>query len=237
LINQKWPTRLVIVRHGESGRNVAKEIAKSKGEHLYGSDVRDIDVRLTERGLLEARTTGQHLAMKFKNDNFDVIFTSPYRRTVQTANQIRAQLKAKIPLVHEERIREIEFGILDGITTDGIKWKYPEEFSRRKRVGKYWYRPPGGESRPDVALRVHSFLGALTRDYMEKKVLVVCHSVVVLIFRRLLERWGENKYMKIEAEDDVRNCSVTIYEYQPTKKKLILKSFNKYSHLSVRRNS
>jgi len=27
LINQKWPTRLVIVRHGESGRNVAKEMA------------------------------------------------------------------------------------------------------------------------------------------------------------------------------------------------------------------
>jgi broad specificity phosphatase PhoE len=156
---------------------------------------------------------------------------------VQTADQILAQLKAKIPLVREERIREIEFGILDGITTDGIKWKYPEEFSRRKRVGKYWYRPPGGESRPDVALRVHSFLGALTRDYREKKVLVVCHSVVVLIFRRLLERWGENKYMKTETEDDVRNCSVTIYEYQPAKKKLILKSFNKYSHLSARRNS
>jgi broad specificity phosphatase PhoE len=164
LIDQKWLSRLVIVRHSESGRNVAKEIAKSKGEHLYGSDVRDIDVRLTKRGHLEARSTVQHLAKKFKNDNFDVIFTSPYRRTVQTANQIRAQLKAKIPLVREESIRELEFGILDAITTDGIKWKYPDEFSRRKRVGKYWYRPPGGENRPDVALRVHSFLGALTRD-------------------------------------------------------------------------
>ena len=69
-----------------------------------------------------------------------------------------------------------------------------------------------------MALRVHSFLGALTRNYREKQVLVVCHSVVVLIFRRLLERWGENKYMKTEAEGDVRNCSVTIYEYLPAKK-------------------
>jgi 2,3-bisphosphoglycerate-dependent phosphoglycerate mutase len=235
-MEQKWPSHLVIVRHGESGRNVSKEIAKSKGEHLFGSDIRDIDVRLTNRGHLEARITGEHLAKKYEGDNFDVIFTSPYRRTVQTARQIRAQMKAKIPLVREERIREIEFGILDGLTTEGIKWKYPEEFSRRKRVGKYWYRPPGGESRPDVALRVHSFLGALTRDYREKRVLVVCHSVVVLIFRRLLERWGERKYMKTEAEDDVRNCSVTIYEYNEEKKKLILKSFNKYKHLSVRRS-
>jgi 2,3-bisphosphoglycerate-dependent phosphoglycerate mutase len=236
-MDQKWPSRLVIVRHGESGRNVAKQIAKSKGDHLFGSDIRDIDVSLTTRGHTEARVTGAHLAKKYNKDNFDVIFASPYRRTVQTAKHIRGKMKARIPLVPEERLREIEFGILDGLTTEGIKWKYPDEFSRRERIGKYWYRPPGGESRPDVALRVHSFLGALTRDYRRKKVLVVCHSVVVLVFRRLLERWGERKYMKTEAEDDVRNCSVTIYEYRPAKKKLILKSFNKYGHLSVRKSS
>ena len=90
-----------------------------------------------------------------------------------------------------------------------MKAKYPEEFARRKREGKYWYRPPGGKSRPDVVLRVHSFLGTLTRDYREKSVLVVCHSVVVLVFRRLLERWGEKEYMKIDSENDVLNCSVT----------------------------
>src|ERR1700676_2008174 len=209
-MEQKWPLHLVIVRHGESERNVAKEIHKSDGGHSFGSDLRDMDVGLTKRGHLQARSTGKHLAKKY---NFDVIFTSPYRRTVQTAKHIRAQIKAKPPLVHEERIREIEFGILDGLTPEGMKLKYPDEFSRRKREGKYWYRPPGGESRPDVALRVHSFLGTLTRDYREKSVLVVCHSVVVLVFRRLLERWGEEEYMKIDEEDDVLNCGVTTYRY------------------------
>ena len=48
----------------------------------------------------------------------------------------------------EERIREIEFGILDGLTSEGIKARFPQEHKRRKREGKYWYRPPGGESRP-----------------------------------------------------------------------------------------
>ena len=136
-------------------------------------------------------------------------------------------MKAKPPLKGEERIREIEFGILDGLTTDGMKAKYPEEFVRRKREGKYWYRPPGGESRPDVALRVHSFLGTLTRDYREKSVLVVCHSVVVLVFRRLLERWGEKEYMKIDSEDDVLNCSVTTYRYDGDRNKLVLVTYNK----------
>jgi broad specificity phosphatase PhoE len=188
-MEQKWPSQLVIVRHGELERNVAKDVAKSKGAHTYDSSLRDMDTPLTEAGNRQARATGEHLAKEYK---FDAIFTSPYQRTMQTAKRILEQMKAKPPLKGEERIREIEFGILDGLTMDGMKTKYPEEFARREREGKYWYRPPGGESRPDVALRVHSFLGALTRDYhRERSVLVVCHSVVVLVFRRLLERWGE----------------------------------------------
>ena len=227
-MEQKWPSHLVIVRHGESERNVAKDIAKSKGAHSYSSSLRDMDTPLTKEGNRQARLTGEHLAAEY---NFDAIFTSPYQRTVQTAEQIIGQLKSKPPLKGEERIREIEFGILDGLTTDGIKAKYPEESARRKREGKYWYRPPGGESRPDVALRVHSFLGTLTRDYREKSVLVVCHSVVVLVFRRLLERWGEQEYMKIDAEDDVLNCAVTAYRYDRERNKLVLAFYNKTFYL------
>jgi broad specificity phosphatase PhoE len=224
LIEQKWPSHLVIVRHGESERNIAKDIAKSKGAHSYGSSLRDMDTLLTKEGNRQARATGEYLAKEY---NFDLIFSSPYQRTVQTAEQIIGQMKSKPSLKGEERIREIEFGILDGLTVDGMKAKYPEEFARRKREGKYWYRPPGGESRPDVALRVHSFLGTLTRDYRKKSVLVVCHSVVVLVFRRLLERWGEEEYMKIDAEDDVLNCSVTSYLYDRKRNKLVLASYNK----------
>jgi probable phosphoglycerate mutase len=223
-MEQKWPSFIVIVRHGESERNVAKNIAKSKGAHTYGSSLRDMDTPLTKDGKKQARTTGAHLA---KRHEFDAIFTSPYQRTMQTAEQITAEMKNPSPVKGDERLREIEFGILDGFTTDGIKAKYPDEFERREREGKYWYRPPGGENRPDVALRIHSFLGTLTRDYRKKNVLVVCHSVVVLVFRRLLERWGEEEYMKIDAEDDVLNCSVTSYCFDRELHKLVCDSYNK----------
>jgi broad specificity phosphatase PhoE len=223
-MEQKWPSYLVIVRHGESERNVAKGIAKSKGAHTYSSDLRDMETPLTERGRMQAHLTGKHLANEYK---FDAVFTSPYVRTEQTAEAIIGQFAARPQVVREERIREIEFGSLDGLTTKGMKAKYPKEFARRHREGKYWYRPPGGESRPDVALRVHSFLGTLTRDYREQSVLIVSHSVVVLVFRRLLERWGEKEYMKVDAEDDVLNCSVTAYRYDRKRIKLALASYNK----------
>jgi len=221
---QKWPDLLVIVRHGQSERNVAKEQAKASGNAIvWGTSLRDVDTPLTALGAQQAIETG-----KFFHDRttFDVIFSSPYMRTMQTSQHIAEQFPTAPQIMMEERVREIEFGILDGLTHQGIKERYPEEWARREREGKYWYRPPGGESRPDVALRVHSFLGALTRDFRQKKVLVVCHSVVVLIFRRLLERWDEAKYLEVDQEDDVLNCAMTTYRFDPQEHRLLLDGYN-----------
>ena len=222
--DQKWPDHLVIVRHGQSERNVAKDRAREEHKLEAWSDhLRDVDTPLTALGVDQAVATGRFLREKF---NFDMVFTSPYLRTIQTSKQIVTQMAVAPSIMYEERIREIEFGVLDGLTRDGIQKFYPLEFTRKEREGKYWYRPPGGESRPDVALRVHSFLGTLTREYRRKSVLVVCHSVVVLIFRRLLERWDEAQYMKVDSEDDVLNCSITAYRYDAEKHKLMLDCFN-----------
>jgi len=221
---QKWPDLLVIVRHGQSERNVAKEQAKASGNAIvWGTSLRDVDTPLTALGVQQAIETG-----KFLHDRttFDVIFSSPYMRTIQTSQHIAEQSPTAPQIMMEERVREIEFGILDGLAHQGIKERYPEEWARREREGKYWYRPPGGESRPDVALRVHSFLGALTRDFRQKKVLVVCHSVVVLIFRRLLERWDEAKYLEVDQEDDVLNCAMTTYRFDPKEHRLLLDGYN-----------
>jgi len=82
-----------------------------------------------------------------------------------------------------------------------------------------------------VALRVHSFLGTLARDYREQSVLVVCHSVVVLTFRRLLERLTEQSLLAIDRdpEKDVCNCSITWYAYDSKASQrghLVLREFN-----------
>lgn len=225
---QKWMDHLVIVRHGESQRNVGKDAATARGELEYGGGIRDVDVTLTPRGEKQAEATGKYLGGKFR---FDRIFVSPYVRTVGTAEIMARSFKGSPQVVCEDRIREKEFGILDGLTKPGIIKKFPEEWRRRERDGKYYYRPPGGESFPDVALRIHSFLGTMARDYQKQTVLVVCHSVVVLMFRRLLERLGEKELLAIDRdpEQDVCNCSVTWYEFDPSagdKGRLVLREFN-----------
>jgi broad specificity phosphatase PhoE len=175
-------SHLVVVRHGESERNVSKTAATAAGLLEYGGEIRDVDVQLTTRGIAQATETGKYLASKF---HFDRVFTSPYLRAVQTTRLIVDEFNYTPEILNEERIREKEFGILDGLTKEGIERKYPEEAKRKQLVGKYYYRPPGGESYPDVALRIHSFLGTLTRDFACRSVLAVCHSVIGAGFQAL----------------------------------------------------
>src|SRR5687768_5440264 len=135
----------------------------------------------------------------------------------------------RVGLVCDERLREKEFGILDRFTRSGIGEHHPEQAELRLRLGKFYHRPPGGESWCDVLLRLRSVVGTLTREYRGDRVLVVCHSVVVLCFRYLLERMTEQQILEIDREDEVANCSVTRYELDPSagkQDKLALRDYN-----------
>lgn len=225
----KWPAHLVIVRHAQSERNVWKESATAKGDFVYGGSVRDVDVSPSPTGEEQAILTGQKLGQEFQ---FDQVFGSPFTRTMQTARLMAAQFPHCVTLIEDDRLREIDFGILDGLTKHGIAHFQPAEKERRARLGKYHHRPPGGENYPDVALRLHSFLGTLTREAAGQSVLVVCHSVVVLVFRKLLERLSEQQLLAIESNkgQEVQNCSVTHYACNPRagkQGKLVLQAFNR----------
>jgi len=223
---QKWPDSIVIVRHGESLKNVERARVEQFDSNKLKLDItdRDMDIPLSERGEWQAIATGKALKRRQK---FDVVFVSPYVRCRQTADLIIERLGYTPKVVIEERLREKEFGVIDNLTKKGIEKFYPDEWARRQRDGKYYYRPAGGESYPDVGMRVHSFLSTLARDYRKKRVLIVCHSVVVKVFRKLLERLEEKDILAIDQTEDVSNASVTTYSYETKEEKLRLKEYNR----------
>lgn len=224
---EKWPEVLMVMRHGKSKANERKEQAKLAGQEPAWTDIeRDQDSPLITLGHQQAYSTGVMIAnLPPRDRRIDTIITSPYLRAKQTTEGVCRGMKHTPEIVVEERIREIEFGIMDGIDRATFRKLFPSEADRRERDGKYYYRPPGGENRPDVRLRVHSFLDTLNRDYVGQRVLVVCHSVVVLAFRSLIERWDEAEYLKVDKEDDVLNCGVTLYTRHENRK-LILREYN-----------
>jgi len=116
-----------------------------------------------------------------------------------------------VPVVLDERLREREFGILDRLTRRGIEERFPEEAAARAHLGKFYYRPPGGESWCDVALRVRSVLDSITREHEDERVLVVTHEVVIFVFRYVLERLTEQDLLTIAAQHVLANASVTRY--------------------------
>jgi broad specificity phosphatase PhoE len=125
-----------------------KNKAKTEGYHATWSDgVRDQDTELTAIGKLQALATGVELRGRFlvHDSPISIIYVSPHLRTRQTMKEIMTSLGYQMTVVVDERLREIEFGLLDGLTREGIEAKYPEEIKRKEREGKYYYRPPGGE--------------------------------------------------------------------------------------------
>jgi broad specificity phosphatase PhoE len=206
------------VRHGESAGNVASRIASSWGELKVDVAERDVDVSLSATGVTQSRALGKWFAELAADDRPDVLLTSPYLRARQTADLIREAgglAEQAEPSVRDERLREREFGILDRLTPSGVEELHPEQAQFRRVIGKFYHRPPGGESWCDVILRLRSAMGTLSLHYAGRRVLLVAHEVVVLCFRYLIENLDEAQILAIDREGDVANCGVTEYESEP----------------------
>jgi 2,3-bisphosphoglycerate-dependent phosphoglycerate mutase len=220
-MRQNWPQRLWLVRHGQSQGNVARDAADEAGHHEIDIDLRDVDVPLSELGLKQAEAAGRYFAMMPIHERPDVILSSPYFRARQTAEIIcktGALAEGPARTIVDERLREREFGIFDRLTTLGIRERFPEEAAHRRRLGKFYHRPPGGESWADVVLRLRSMLNTINLHYCDKRVLVVCHQVVVLCFRYVLEELDEAAILSIDKQADVLNCGIAAYDFEPDAK-------------------
>ena len=216
-MRQRWPSRLWIVRHGQSAGNVAREEAESAGSAMIDLPHRDVDVPLSELGQRQADALGDWFAKMPEEERPEVVLSSPYVRAQQTAQAVcRAGGVAGEGnrLIIDERLREREFGILDRLTMSGIREKHPEQAEHRALLGKFYHRPPGGESWVDVILRLRSALDSISLHYADKRVLIACHQVVVLCFRYILEEMTEAEVIRVSRESNVLNCGVCEYVFE-----------------------
>jgi len=216
-MTQDWPRTLWIVRHGQSAGNVARDAAEAAGLSVIDIAERDIDVPLSDLGREQARALGHWFGSLPPERAPEVVLTSPYVRARQTTKLLMeaAGLDArKVRVRVDERLREKEFGLLDRLTVHGIREKYPELAAQRVHVGKFYFRPPGGESWCDVILRLRSVIEMVSREHDGQRVLVVAHQVIVNCMRYLLENLEEHEILALDRRGDVPNCGVTSYEYK-----------------------
>lgn len=217
-IARRWPDRLWAVRHGQSAGNVARDAADAQGSPSIDIQERDMDVPLSELGKQQSRALGTWFSAMSPNDRPTVVLTSPYLRSRQTAQIVEDEggVHPDAATVVDERLREKEFGVLDGLTRTGIVERFPDLAEARTRIGKFYHRPPGGESWCDVILRLRSVLDTISLHHAEpgSRVLIVAHQVIVLCLRYLIEDLGEEQVLAIDKEGDVANCGVTEYRLE-----------------------
>jgi broad specificity phosphatase PhoE len=230
--DQKWPQTVWLVRHGQSAGNVARDAAEAAMHPVIDIATRDVDVPLSALGCEQSSALGDWFCELDAAVRPNVILSSPYIRARQTSHLVMERLGVSPEAMSfrcDERLREKEFGILDRLTKHGIQEKFPELSEQRAHVGKFYFRPPGGESWCDVILRLRSVIDTLTREYRTERVLIVAHQVIVNCFRYLFERLDESEILSIDRQADVPNCSVTAYQFDPSigrKGKLVLQFAN-----------
>lgn len=184
--------KMYIIRHGQTPWNARK--------CLQGRS----DVDLNENGIYLAELTGKAL----RDVTFDMAFTSPLIRAKHTAQCILAG--RKVPIIEDERLIEISFGIYEGCCYAEENWQVPQQW-----IENFFHAPqdyvaaPGGESLDDVEKRTRNFMEDICsrKELQDKTILVSTHGCAL---RGLLNSIRESNREDYWHGGVSKNCAVSI---------------------------
>ncbi|QSY92746.1 phosphoglycerate mutase family protein [Rhizobium bangladeshense] len=206
--------RLFLVRHGESLGNINEQAYRQFGDH---------NVPLTQWGYRQASEAGSAIASFLRalpsaRRGKLHIWYSPFLRTRQSKDALLEALPESFvgDIREDYLLREQDFGLFTEIYDHAErKQKFPEEFEKwarlRNNSGKFYARPPDGESRADVAQRVRLFLQTVMRDaeHDDHNVAIVGHGVT----NRAVEmNFLHHSVDWFERSDNPGNADVTLIE-------------------------
>jgi alpha-ribazole phosphatase len=147
---------LLLVRHGVTDWNA---------QRIYQGQT---DVPLSDQG----RKQAEQLAKRLVGQNVDAVYASDLIRAGETANIIGEKIGAEI--IPEPRLREMSFGILEGLTFTEAQMRYPDVVSAW--LEDYNSPPPNGETMDSFSARVSSFLDDLQKKHKDQTILLVAHG-------------------------------------------------------------
>lgn len=214
------PLHLVLVRHGLSEGNFARDMAKTGDSHYFGDNFRERpghEWRLMPEGVIQAQNAGKWIKKHILDVNnlasFDTYMYSPHRRTRETAASLRLE-GAKWRL--NRMLRERSWGEIEDLNREEHSKLYPRNYDWQQKDKLNW-APPGGESIVQISDgRVREFFDTLHREHDKdgvKAVIAVTHGEWMWAARLSLEyMFNEDWVISSNNPDDkINNCQVIHY--------------------------
>ncbi len=162
------PTRLFLIRHGETELSAEDRFAGSTDVPLGANGRRQVEQ-------LAERLAGEHIC---------ATYCSPLRRTEETA-AILARPHGHAPIARDG-LREIDHGHWEGLRRADVEEEYPAEYADWE-ADPFTFAPTGGESGIQVAARALPVIRDLVVTHAGENVLVVSHKATIrLIIASLL---------------------------------------------------
>jgi len=194
-------TTLYFIRHGETISN-KKRIRQGI----------QIDDYLDTQGIIQV----ENVVPIIKQLQLDALYTSYLHRAEESAALINQRLDKPIPILHDRRLRERDFGSLTGKSQEEWDKALPNNRELEK-LQEYDYRPFGGESVEDVRQRVLSAVVDMVTNNPEKRVGIIAHNGPI---RLVLFHFPEipRIYRGLDTEKDIANTD--IYEWEVTEGQL-----------------
>lgn len=155
---------LILVRHGQSEWNLKNLFTGWRNPEL------------TEKGIGEARATGQ--ALKAKGIVPDLYYTSALRRAQHTLDLMLEEMGiVNVTITRNIALNERDYGDLAGLNKDDARAKWGDEQVHIWRRS-YDVPPPGGESLKDTADRTLPYYEAELLPLLKagKTILVAAHG-------------------------------------------------------------
>jgi len=151
--------KIIFMRHGESIANLINEFSNTGWKH-----------GLTDLGIQQAFENARVVNKNYKN--IKMIYTSPLKRAVETANIIG--LFNNLDLQIEPRIIEYSVGIQEG-TSDRAHWdEYLRVWDEWLLKENFNERIEGGENLLEVVERVKNLLDEIVEKYPNPNDEVLC---------------------------------------------------------------
>ncbi len=156
---------LLLVRHGESYTNVAKEFS-----------CRSVDHGLTKRGMEESLCAARWLCDRQVSE----VYTSPLRRAKETAEIIANTLGLNVVVIDE--LREVDVGSLEGQSTFH-NWKEHDRIVNSWKQGQWDIRFPHGESFSELVQRARNAILHIIGGNKLSRSAVITHGAMLLAIR------------------------------------------------------